>query len=207
MPRWPAGDVARSRAISYLAGVQDVPSFVAEYAERARAFVARATGLPPTLDEVGLAAIDHYLVGVRQSLVGVSDDKREALVALVVPTLGALFGEIVRAQLGGEWMGTGPDPEALALAVGPLHFSPTAMAAEAIAEGPAAGHDATVHSPLGLRAALERALEGAAPVSTEYYYSLTGRYETLVLLLDVAAAMAAKDAPPEPEEPSEGSGN
>ena len=174
------------------------PPFVAEYADRARAFVQRATGLAPTLDDVGLAAVDHYLTTVRTTLEAASEERRETLVALVVPTLGALFGEIVRALLEGEWMGAGPDPEALELAVGPLHFSPTAMVAEAIVEGPSPGHDATVHSPLGLRAALERALESATPVSTEYYYSLTGRYETLVMLLDVAAATEAA-GPPTPE--------
>ncbi len=197
--------MARGRAISYppLVQADAAPPFVAEYADRARAFVQRATGLAPTLDEVGLAAVDHYLSTVRTTLQTASEEKRETLVALVVPTLGALFGEIVRALLEGEWMGSGPDPEALHLAVGPLHFSPTAMVAEAIAEGVSPGHDATVHSPLGLRAALERALENAVPVSTEYYYSLTGRYETLVLLLDVAAATEAAGQPTPESDPEE----
>lgn len=208
VPLWPfyrAGDVARRRAISYPPLVQaDAPAFLAEYADRARAFVARATGLAPSLDEVGLAAADHYLTTVRETLASASEDKRATLLALVVPTLGALFGQIECALLDGAWTGSGPDPEALELAVGPLHFSPTAVVAEAIAQGPAPGYDATVHAPLGLRAALERALEGATPVSTEYYYSLTGRHETLVLLLDVVAATAAAGAPPpEPEQPDE----
>ncbi len=197
--------MAPGRAISYPPHVEaDAPAFVAEYADRARAFVERATGLLPSLDEVGLAAIDHYLGTVRVTLATASADRRAALLALVVPTLGALFGEIVRVLLGGEWTGTGPDPEALQLAVGPLHFSPTAMVAEAIAEGPSPDHDATVHAPLGLRGTLERALDGAAPASNEYYYSLTGRYETVVLLLDVVAATAAAGGPArEPDEDPE----
>lgn len=172
----------------------------------ARAFVEQlghALPLPNKLSELGptaLAFVDHYLSLVR-------DETREPIVTLVAAGAGAWFGELVRAEVGGTWIGDGSDPRRLRLLLEPqfLHFAPVDLAYEAIfsgevdpddprvPEGPPLDSEYHLHKqprdtgePSDHDWVAERLAE-AAPVPEDQFYSLTGRFETLLMMLELLA--------------------
>ena len=145
---------------------------MAEWVGAAREYVRRATGLEIDGSVESLAYADHYLAGV-----GEVDDP---VLALLAAALGAYFGEVAIADLGGRWEVAGEPAEwTVSLSATPVRFRPAALAAEAIRRRSTPGYDASIDVPPELQAALSRALESAGPVEEEYYHSLTGRLETL----------------------------
>jgi hypothetical protein len=172
------------------------PEALLEFAERARAYITRAIGMPVAYDAVSLAAADHYLATAN----GLADAKegggREPIFELLISTVGAFFGEVVRHELRGRWSnlvgagGLAPAAEWV-MSVGALHFTPAGVVAEAIHGEAATGFDGSIQSQLGLRARPDRALAGAPPVTAEYFYSLTGKYETLERMLELVAGIEA----------------
>jgi hypothetical protein len=167
--------------------------------------LARALKLPATpLAEMGTAAlafVDHYLSLSR-------DETREPIVTLVAAGAGAWFGELVRREMGGQWIGDGSDPRRLRLLLEPqfIHFSPVDMAYEAIfaseveagdpriPTGAGAELDATFH--LRKRSAdaepsdhdwVTERLADTSPLPEDQFYSLTVRFETLTLILELLA--------------------
>jgi hypothetical protein len=168
--------------------------------------LARALKLPATpLAEMGTAAlafVDHYLSLLR-------DETREPIVTLVAAGAGAWFGELVRREIGGQWIGDGSDPRRLRLLLEPqiIHFSPIDMAYEAIFASevdpgdpriPAGAEiDGTFH--LRKRSAdaeptepsdhdwVTERLADTSPLPEDQFYSLTVRFETLALILELLA--------------------
>ena len=59
------------------------------------------------------------------------------------------------------------------------------MAAEALRQAEVEGYDASFFTRDDLMGPLLEALESAPPVDQAYYYSLTGRFETLTHALDI----------------------
>jgi hypothetical protein len=169
--------------------------------------VARALDRELDGSITSLAFVDHYLSLARS-------EEREPILSLVAAGAGAYYGELVRTELGATWIGRGSDPRMLRLLMQtqPIHFSPTDQAFEAIVGGsldprdhrhPAGGGlDASLHvSPArpGARGAsaplvpddaawVEERLAELSPVPEDQFYSLTGRFETLQLILQLLAA-------------------
>ena len=81
----------------------------------------------------------------------------------------------------------------------PLTFHPVAMAAEAIRGADVADVDARISTVSSLEGPLAEALAGGTPVEADYYYSLTGRYETIehvaAILAELQHRAAAEDEP------------
>jgi hypothetical protein len=156
---------------------------VLAWAERAREPIRRASGMEPDFSAVSLAAVDHY---VRELSPGPPDEM------LVRATeLGCYFGEVLRQAFGGTWRKAPPDDPkewTLELAPFPLSVHPIGMAAEALYEAEVADHDGSLHVPAEAEPALENALLAMGQVTEEYYYSLTGRFETIEHVLDILCA-------------------
>ncbi|MFO7567146.1 MAG: hypothetical protein R6X02_31160 [Enhygromyxa sp.] len=178
---------------------------IEQLASAFREQVRRALGIELS-DEVGttaLAFVDHYLGSLR-------DETREPIISLVAANAGAWFGELVRREIGGFWIGDGVDPRRLRLLLEPqfVHFSPVDMAYEAILSGsvepgdPRVPQGATLDSAYHLRKrspapfehepadhdwVLDRLAE-SPPVPEDQFYSLTGRFETLELILELLAS-------------------
>jgi hypothetical protein len=149
---------------------------IAELCRAANQYVERAVGMSLPGGEDSLAFVDHYLGVVRES--GAISDE---LLSLVSAALGAYLGEVAIAGDAGEGeAGDAGDPATwrVELLCAPLTFDPVGMAAEALRLGPVEGHFAGLTTVPDYSAALVDAL-GKNPVSEEYYYSLTGRLETL----------------------------
>lgn len=158
-----------------------------------------------------LAFVDHYLSLARQ-------EDREPIVSLLAAGAGAYFGELVRRQMGGTWVGDGEQPRRLRLLLEPqfVHFSPVDQAYEAIAGTAMAPDDLRLapgpefDSGFGLAPPmpddepgtgdaqwLSDRLAELSPVPEDQFHSLTCRFETLQLMLEMLAAKhAAEGRPP-----------
>ena len=165
------------------------PDPVSEYVRAAVDFVRRAVGMVLDGSDESLAVLDHY--------VGQVPRDKPAIVLLVAPAVGAYFGEVVRRRFGGEWQLQG-DPAAwrLSLEGGALSFAPVGMAAAAVCRAEVDGYDAEVALEPVHREDIEAALERAAPVTEEYFYSLTGRFEAIQHVLDLLAGLRARSQGP-----------
>jgi hypothetical protein len=180
------------------------PRLVAQLAAAFREQVGRALGveLGDELGTTALAYVDHYLASLR-------DETREPILSLVAANAGAWFGELVRREIGGLWIGDEVDPRRLRLLLEPqfLYFAPVDMAYEAILSGavepgdPRVPEGATLDTSYHLRKrslapfehepsdhdwVLDRLAE-SPPVPEDQFFSLTGRFETLQLILELVA--------------------
>jgi hypothetical protein len=162
-----------------------------------------------------LAFVDHYLSLAR-------DEDREPILTLLATGAGAYYGELVRTHLGATWLGSGTDPRELRLLMTPqlIHFCPTDQAFEAIVgcslgdddprSPPGRALDARFHvctaaAPVSTGSStvpddavwLEQRLGELAPLPEDEFHSLTGRFETLQLMVELLAARQAQrgDAP------------
>lgn len=164
--------------------------------------VRRALGVELDDTVTSLAFVDHYLHQAR-------GEPRDSILALVAAGAGAYYGELVRREAGGTWIGDGMDPRSLRLLLRPqfLYFSPIDQALEAITgetldpedpripAGPAfdsafhlepvAPHQEgdEAHDSVWLEARL-----GELPgVPEDQFHTLTCRFETLTLMLELLA--------------------
>jgi hypothetical protein len=162
------------------------PEAVRGFVEAAHRFVQRAIGIELDGSEASLAYVDHYIE--RTARAEAADAKLGAeVLALVAPALGAYLGQVAIARFGGRWIIEGDDPTTwrVELTPAPLHFCPVGMAAEALRGGEVEGYDGSFATREDLMGPLLQALESSPPVDEAYYYSLTGRLETLAHALDL----------------------
>jgi hypothetical protein len=167
--------------------------------------------------ETSLAFVDHYLRMASDEL-DARGEGGSPIVALVAAGAGAYFGEVVRKQIGATWIGDGRDPRRLRLLLTHqfLYFSPVDQAIEAIAgrsldeddpripEGapfdpsftltPPRLDDFTLEEEVLPRehdedaAWLAERLSELSPVPEDEFVTLTCRFETLKLMLELLAA-------------------
>jgi hypothetical protein len=158
------------------------PPPVQPFYDAARKYVQRAVAVELDDSEESLAYVDHYITATARA-----ETLKPAVLALVAPALGAYFGQVAIKRFGGKWLLEGDDPAAwrVELAPAPLTFHPVGMAAEALRGEEVEGYDASFTTREDLTGPLLEALEAAPPVDEAYYYSLTGRFETLTHALDI----------------------
>jgi hypothetical protein len=158
------------------------PPPVQPFYDAARNYVKRAVGVDLDDSEESLAYVDHYIASTARA-----EALKPEVLALVAPALGAYLGQVAIARFGGKWVIEGADPTKwrVELAPAPLTFQPVGMAAEALRGEEVDGYDASFTTREDLMGPLDEALEATPPVDEAYYYSLTGRLETLAHALDV----------------------
>ncbi len=163
----------------------DVPQKLREYAETAVNYVRIAVGVAPTYDSDTLPLVDHYLSSVPAD--------EPATIALMVQTVGAYFGEVVRRNLGGRWDGGSAIHEdwRIILPTG-LSFSPTGFVAAAIARTDLEDFDSTLDAPERMKPYVQQALSRMGEVPQDEYYSLCNRLDTLEHVHEVLVAVAAQ---------------
>jgi hypothetical protein len=166
--------------------------------------VRRAVGMELDGSVESLAVVDHYLGMGR-------DEDRAPILALLAAGAGAYFGELVRRAMGAIWIGDGKDPRRLRLLLEPqfLYFAPVDVALEAVlagspgpadgAEGDPGDVDAAFHLQTGPEAEddasswIEARLAEVPPVPEDQFHTLTCRFETLQLILELLAAKQAQE--------------
>jgi hypothetical protein len=158
------------------------PPPVQPFYDAACNYVERALKVKLDRSEESLAYVDHYVTETARA-----EALKPDVLALVAPALGAYLGEVAIARFGGKWVTDGDDPAAwrVELEPAPLWFHPVGMAAEALRGDEVEGYDASFATREELMGPLLEALESSPPVDEKYYYSLTGRFETLTHALDV----------------------
>ena len=158
------------------------PPPVQPFYDAARKYVQRAVGVELDDSEESLAYVDHYIDQTARA-----EALKPEVLALIAPALGAYLGQVAIKRFGGKWTVDGDDPAKwrIELAPAPLTFHPVGMAAEALRGEEVAGYDASFTTREDLMGPLLEALESTPPVDERYYYSLTGRLETLAHALDI----------------------
>jgi hypothetical protein len=162
-----------------------IPAPVQPFYDAAKKYVQRAVGVELDYSEESLAYVDHYIMATARAEAA---DQRlgPEVLALVAPALGAYLGQVAIKRFGGKWVVEGEPAEwRVEFEPAPLSFHPVGMAAEALRGGEVEGYNATFAARTDLMGALLEALEAAPPVDEDYYYSLTGRFETLTHALDI----------------------
>jgi hypothetical protein len=161
-----------------------IPEAVQTFVTAAGQYVQRALGVSLDGSEESLAFVDHYIEHTARA-----EALKPEVLALVAPALGAYLGQVAIGRLGGQWkvetMGADPADWQVELEAAPLTFYPVGMAAEALRGAEVDGYDASFATRDDLMGPLLEALESAPPVDEGYYYSLTGRLETLVHAADI----------------------
>ena len=163
------------------------PARVAELALAAHDYVRQSLSVELDGSTESLAYLDHYISRIG----GVSD----AVLALSAAAVGAYFGEVAIGRFGGSWRADTDDPGGwtVTLEAAPLRFRPVAMAAEAIRSAELEDWDASLKVPSAWESAVAEALEASGPVEQDYYYSLTGRLETIEHAVDVLTELRRRD--------------
>jgi hypothetical protein len=177
---------------SRLHPIDPPPGSVHELAERTVEYVRRALGLTLDYTPETLPVLDHYLSTV-------PTDQPET-VRLIAATAGAYFGEVVRRTLGGTWEDR-DDAASLDRKVrvsGDVSFAPAAMAALAVLHAESDDIDASTDVPERARELVEQALEARGRVPEDEFYSLSGRLEVLMFVVDLVVGSA--DRPVESDE-------
>ncbi len=157
------------------------PPSVQPFYDAAKKYVQRALGVELDDSEESLAYVDHYNNDSARA-----EALKPEVLALVAPALGAYLGQVAIGRFGGHWVTDGdPADWRVELDPAPLTFHPVGMAAEALRGEEVDGYDASFSTREDLMGPLLEALESAPPVDEAYYYSLTGRLETLAHALDI----------------------
>jgi hypothetical protein len=157
---------------------EPAPEPITELARVAVDYVRRALNVEMEAVPDALAFLDHYA--------STAPRDREDVLALLAGPLGAFFGEVVRQKLGGRWAATDGRPPAFRIELEScfLYFCPVGVAADVLTRGEA-GPEYDPH--VGVAPVDEEALEeelGRAQVEEDYFYSFTGRLETLERIAD-----------------------
>jgi hypothetical protein len=172
---------------SRLHPIDPPPGSVHELAERTVEYVRRALGLTLDYTPETLPVLDHYLSSVPM-------DQPET-VRLVAATAGAYFGEVVRRTLGGTWDDDRDDAGSLDRKLrvsGDVTFAPAAVAALAVLHAESDDIDASTEVPERARELVEQALEARGRVAEDEFYSLSGRLEVLMFVVDLVVGSAER---------------
>lgn len=172
----------------------DSPGHVVELAEACVRYVQQALELELDYTQDTLPILDHYL---RQTTEGRSPE----LDALLAPTAGAYFGELVRRVWPqAQWHAPGDDYAAYRIEFRDfyMHFNPIGLAHEVVDGADAPGWNGHFAMFDDARAVVESSLTSKLEMREGDYYSLSVRYETLEQVADVLEALAAQGPKPRP---------
>jgi hypothetical protein len=158
------------------------PERIETFVAAARDYLRRTLNLELDGSETSLAYVDHYIEKTRSA-----GPLKDEVLALVAPALGAYLGQVAIAKFGGKWSGDTENPAGWQVELEPveLRFHPVGMAAEALRQDEVPGYDASFATSKAMTPMLEDALSRIPPVEESYYYSLTGRLETIEHAVDV----------------------
>lgn len=163
------------------------PAEVLRMADQARTYIQKALEFDVDGTHDTLPVVDHYLNDVPKD--------EAALCDLVASAVGSYFGEIMRDRFGGNWVATAEDPAGwrLELTSCTLSFFPIAMAYQAIQRGKHEDrYDDGVYVEPEDREGLRQALEMAAPVAEDVYYTLCNRFDTVEYIVELLMGRRAK---------------
>lgn len=160
------------------------PKAVSELAESCMRFVQAKYGVPLDLTPDTLSLIDQYARDARRELV-----VRPEADALLVASLGAYFGEVVRRAFFAEWYVPG-DYEAWRLYFRHVYiaFNPIGVASEALSLSEAEGFHAHLLLESDAQKELDARLAAIGPVDEEEYWLFSTRFDVLAMAVEIVRA-------------------
>ncbi len=195
-------------------GRSPAEELVAQLVASLREQVRRALAFDLDGTTTSLAVLDHYLAQARS-------EQREPILSLLAAGAGAYVGDLVKSEMGAIWIGDGSDPRRLRLLLRHhfIYFSPVDQAYEAILGSsvtpgdprlpPGAVLDTSFHLQTtpnvtadGARKRtgeqsdsewLHEHLAQRPPVPENEFFSMTGRFETLQLIVELIATRRNAD--------------
>lgn len=189
--------------------LQPSPSRISELSQAACDYVERATGLALDASEESLAFVDHYLRTIQSG-----PTLQPEVVDLIAAALGVYVGELLLARFGGRWLAVPAEPGPsdsdetpvldslddpigfrIELHAAPVICDPVLWARQALRVGSEEDRDEDggLMVPPKLQDKLHDAMARLPPVSEEYYFSCTGRFETVCYLVELLASMTGSD--------------
>lgn len=167
-----------------------VPAQILEWADACRGFVKDALGIELDFTPETLPLLDHY---VRSKAKPASEEVQQ----LLMPPLGAYFGEVVRRRLdseGARWHAPGEDFEQYRLEFESffLHFNPLGVVLEVLRDEDTPGYGAHFQMLDDARSHVESVLSTSPEITADDYYTFTMRYETLELIVSVLLGLEEK---------------
>jgi len=172
----------------------DSPAHVVELADACVRYVEQALELKLDYTQDTLPILDHYLRTAAQ-------DPRPEIEALLAPTAGAYFGELVRRIWPhAQWHAPGEDYAHYRIEFRGffLHFNPVGLAREVVDAEDAPGWNGHFAMFDDARTLVESSLTDKLSMRDGDYYSLSVRYETLEQTADVLEALAVQGPKPRP---------
>ncbi len=163
------------------------PAEVVRLALEARTYIHKALQFEVDGAHDTLPVVDHYLNDAPRDQPEICD--------LIASAVGSYFGEVIRDRFGGAWTLESDDPARwrLKLTRCTLSFFPVAMAYQAMARGQQEDrYDDGVFVDAEDREGLRQALDLSPPVSTELYYSLCNRFDTLEYIVELLMGRRAQ---------------
>jgi hypothetical protein len=174
----------------FVDGAPSTPSFhaappeITELATSCARFVlAKYSVLPDGMPDT-LSIVDQYVRDARAELA-----VRPEGLPLLVATVGAYFGEVVRGAFESNWrIEEGQDAWRLEMEDVYLTFNPLGMAREALTLAEAEGWHAHLKMDEAEREDVERRLAALPEVSDDEYYSLATRFDVVEIAVDALRA-------------------
>jgi hypothetical protein len=185
-------------------GFENAPEEIAELALRCMAHIKNRTGMDLDGRSETLSVVDFFVRDLLTEEGGgtpppVGDYRRADAMYLLAPSIGAYFGEVVRATFPCRWRIDTDDPKQWTIEFDhvPLRFSPIGAAAEALLEQYADGWGASISTAKEETEALGDRLAAAPPVPEDEFFALTTRLEVLQIAVEwLRAHMSLGDTPP-----------
>lgn len=167
------------------------PEKILELSLAAARFVHGAVGVAPDLTSDTLPLVDHYLLGARESL-----EARPELEALITRSVGAYFGEVVRASMRGFWVVPSDDAHEwlLCSSVVFLAINPVGVVYDALFGGVEhSGPSSSLRLDRADAALVEQRLAALPAVRDEDYYLLSTRFDAVEIAVAALRDAAARD--------------
>lgn len=182
---------ARSTTTAMNGWLEDAPDPIAELAQRCVTHVHGRLGFELDGTPETLGVLDHFIDDVvREEARGETPPPGHAirghLVHLFAPSIGAYFGEVVRARLPARWRDPAKPPSGWSLELEGcyLRFNPAGAAAEAIARDHVADWSGALATAPAETDALHERLAAAPGVPEDEFFMLATRHEVLQIADD-----------------------
>ena len=170
---------------------EPAPDAVSELAASCARFVRAKYHVPLDGTSDTLSLLDQYIRDARAEIA-----MKPETTDLLVASIGAYFGEVIRRAYGGNWFAIGDyDAWRLDMASVFLTFNPLGMAREALFLEEADGWHAHLEMDDAYKDDVNRRLEALDPggVDEEEYFAPTTRFDVISLAIEALRAKMVED--------------
>ena len=163
------------------------PDFIIKLAEGCIEFVKQKYKIEMDYTSETLSILDHYSLEIHNELKKIPSSKQPYFLSLIVPMIGAYWGEVVRRNFDCRWIATSeykPEDWRIEFEYCFIYFNPAGMALETVMQEDIPGWNAHFEISPKYRPILEKRLSKLPQVTVEDYYRFTVRYDVLQTIVE-----------------------